>query len=149
MCRFPSGQTESNTIIDSWTNIKFHGFLQATPYMIGQERFCRVLREHLKNSNVEVEFSSELLSSEQRNDDVISIIKTENQTESVESLFVVGADGARGVLSPCFIWLPHIGTATTSLTCSWAYKALYADNWASSSSERAKMTLSWLLETSK
>lgn len=90
-------------IIDVCVNIKFYGFLKVTPYMIGQERFCRVLREHLKNANVGVEFSSEILSSEERNDDVISIIKKGDHTETIESLFVVGADGARGVPSLFYI----------------------------------------------
>lgn len=116
-----------NRLVYLWIDTEFHGCFKAVPYMIGQERFCRVLREHLKKSEVEVEFSSELLSTEQRNDDVITIIKKGDRTESIESLFVVGADGARGASSSCFT-SRHASMATTSLTCSRAYKVLYADN---------------------
>lgn len=65
-------------------------------YFIGQERLCRVLLEHLKRFGVEVEFSSELVSLEQREDHMRASVRKRDVVDVIDVPFVVGADGGRG-----------------------------------------------------
>lgn len=70
------------------------------PYLIGQERFCRVLREHLKKYDVEVEYSSELVALEQFANHVNAKVKKGESVEVFDIPYVVGADGGKGETYP-------------------------------------------------
>lgn len=72
------------------------------PYAIGQERLSRVLRKHLKEYGVEVEYSSELIALEQLADHVSAKVQTGESVEVIDVPFVVGADGGKGELFPDF-----------------------------------------------
>lgn len=69
---------------------------------MGQEVVGRIMREHLKKRGVDVEFSSELISLQDREDYVqVGIKKAGGAIETAEFKYVVGADGARGELLFC------------------------------------------------
>ncbi|KAK0466826.1 FAD binding domain-containing protein [Desarmillaria tabescens] len=72
------------------------------PIMLGQDRHEEILREHLARYGVTVELGTELVSFEQFPDQVVSrIVKTRNgqqYEESVESRWLVGAEGAHSVV---------------------------------------------------
>ncbi len=70
--------------------------------MLGQDRHEEILREHLARYGVTVELGTELVSFEQFPDRVVSrVVKTRDgqQTEeSVESQWLIGAEGAHSVV---------------------------------------------------
>ncbi|KAJ7504265.1 FAD binding domain-containing protein [Mycena galericulata] len=70
-----------------------------SPLCIGQNHLESVLREALRKTSCEVEFGSELVSLAQDADGVDATIINKNGQEEVQRYdFLVGADGARGVV---------------------------------------------------
>lgn len=67
--------------------------------MVGQDRFCHVVTGHLKKWDVNVEFSSELLSFQQHEDYVTATVtKTKDgHSEKAEADYVIGADGGKSM----------------------------------------------------
>lgn len=63
--------------------------------MVGQERFCRLVSEHLKKWDVYIECSSELLSLQQHEDHVTAAIMKDGHSEDIEADYVFGADGGK------------------------------------------------------
>ncbi|PBK69099.1 hypothetical protein ARMSODRAFT_957421 [Armillaria solidipes] len=91
------------------TKVEVLAFMEDTPdrpyinpVMLGQDRHEEILREHLARYGVTVELGTELVSFEQFPDRVVShVVKTRDgqQTEeSVESQWLIGAEGAHSVV---------------------------------------------------
>ncbi|KAK0239286.1 FAD binding domain-containing protein [Armillaria nabsnona] len=91
------------------TKVEVLAFMEATPdrpyinpVMLGQDRHEEILREHLAKYGVTVELGTELVSFEQFPDRVVSrVVKTcdgQQTEESVESQWLVGAEGAHSVV---------------------------------------------------
>lgn len=89
--------------------------------MVGQDMFCRVVMDHLKKWNVEVEFSSELLSFEENEDSIVAIVKKGDHNESIESSFLVGADGGRGTSNSLSLFFSFPSVTSSSLTYNSKY----------------------------
>ncbi|TFY76138.1 hypothetical protein EWM64_g7872 [Hericium alpestre] len=68
------------------------------PWLLGQDAACRILRDHLKEFGVKVELSTELLTIEQGADSVTATIAKEGAEEKVTAKYVIGADGAKGIV---------------------------------------------------
>ncbi|KAK0202449.1 FAD binding domain-containing protein [Desarmillaria ectypa] len=72
------------------------------PIMLGQDRHEEILRKHLARYGVAVELETELVSFEQFPDRVVSrVVKTrdgQHFEESIESKWIVGAEGAHSVV---------------------------------------------------
>ncbi|KAA1479244.1 monooxygenase [Dentipellis sp. KUC8613] len=77
-------------------------FPERRPCILGQDAACSILREHLKAQGVDVELATELVRLEQREDSVDAAIVRRQDGKEVEetvtSKYVLGADGARGVV---------------------------------------------------
>ncbi|PBK99861.1 hypothetical protein ARMGADRAFT_1008343 [Armillaria gallica] len=91
------------------TKVEVLAFMEATPdrpyinpVMLGQDRHEEILREHLARYGVTVELGTELVSFEQLPDRVVSrVVKTrdgQQSEESVESQWLIGAEGAHSVV---------------------------------------------------
>ncbi|PBK99860.1 hypothetical protein ARMGADRAFT_1074700 [Armillaria gallica] len=96
----PGGATKTVEIVSYMEDTPDRPYIN--PIMLGQDRHEEVLREHLARYGVTVELGTELVSFEQFPDRVMSrIIRTRDgqQTEeSVESQWIVGAEGAHSVV---------------------------------------------------
>ncbi|PBK69100.1 hypothetical protein ARMSODRAFT_1004391 [Armillaria solidipes] len=96
----PGGATKTVEIVSYMEDTPDRPYIN--PIMLGQDRHEEVLREHLARYGVTVELGTELVSFEQFPDRVVSrVIKTRDgqQTEeSVESQWIVGAEGAHSVM---------------------------------------------------
>ncbi|KAI0310736.1 FAD binding domain-containing protein [Amylostereum chailletii] len=66
--------------------------------MLGQDRACAILRDHLRTYGVEVELATELLDLEQDESGVTASVGKSGveERESIRVKYVVGADGAKG-----------------------------------------------------
>ncbi|KAI0321902.1 FAD binding domain-containing protein [Amylostereum chailletii] len=66
--------------------------------MLGQDRACAILRDHLRTHGVEVELATELLDLEQDESGVTASVGKAGaeERESIRVKYVVGADGAKG-----------------------------------------------------
>ncbi|TFY73620.1 hypothetical protein EWM64_g10392, partial [Hericium alpestre] len=71
---------------------------EASPRCILWDAACRILRDHLKQFGVEVELSTELLTIEQGADSVTATVAKEGAEEKVTAKYVIGADGAKGIV---------------------------------------------------
>lgn len=96
----PGGATQTVEMISYMENTPDRPYIN--PIMLGQDRHEDVLREHLSRYGVTVELETELVSFEQFPDRVVSrIIKTrdgQHIEETVESQWIIGAEGARSVV---------------------------------------------------
>ncbi|TFY77391.1 hypothetical protein EWM64_g6621 [Hericium alpestre] len=68
------------------------------PWLLGQDAACRILRDHLKKLGVEVELSTDLLNLEQGADSVMATNAKVGAEEKITARYVVGADGAKGIV---------------------------------------------------
>ncbi|TFY57158.1 hypothetical protein EVG20_g8650 [Dentipellis fragilis] len=71
-------------------------------WLLGQDAACRILRDHLKMYGVEVEVATQLVSLDQTDEQVVGrVVKStlgEEIEEEITAKYVVGADGAKGVV---------------------------------------------------
>ncbi|TFY75539.1 hypothetical protein EWM64_g8472 [Hericium alpestre] len=75
---------------------------ERTVWLLGQDAACRILREHLKKYGIEVELSTELLNLQQDAEQVTATVMKrhdgEEAHEQITAKYVVGADGAKGIV---------------------------------------------------
>ncbi|EIM90564.1 uncharacterized protein STEHIDRAFT_90412 [Stereum hirsutum FP-91666 SS1] len=67
-------------------------------HAIGQDRLCRIFAKHASKFNINVEYSSELVSLEEQEGHVTATIRKGDRTETVDAAFVVGADGGKSTV---------------------------------------------------
>lgn len=58
-------------------------------------RYSRIFAKHASKFNINVEYSSELVSLEEQEGHVTATIRKGDRTETVDAAFVVGADGGK------------------------------------------------------
>ncbi|SJL13702.1 uncharacterized protein ARMOST_17150 [Armillaria ostoyae] len=96
----PGGETKTVEVIAHMENTPDRPCIN--PIVIGQDVHEEILRGHLAKYGVEVELGTELVSFEQFHDRVVScVVKTRDGKrfeESIESQWIIGADGAHGIV---------------------------------------------------
>ncbi|EIW82601.1 hypothetical protein CONPUDRAFT_151675 [Coniophora puteana RWD-64-598 SS2] len=92
-------------------------FPYMNPKMIGQSGIEAYLRSHLAKYSCHVEFGTELRSLEQNEDGVVAHIAKNGDQETLETInlqYLIGADGAKGVLRKQ-LGLPLVGNTQEDL----------------------------------
>lgn len=89
--------------VDPSPAIPFH-----VPKMIGQQLLDVILRRHLEKFSCSVEMGTELRSFEQSDEGVTTILTNNGISETFDTKWVIGADGAKGVVRKQ-LGLPFLG----------------------------------------
>ncbi|KIK47456.1 hypothetical protein CY34DRAFT_799419 [Suillus luteus UH-Slu-Lm8-n1] len=89
--------------VDPSPAIPFH-----VPKMIGQQLLDVILRRHLEKFSCSVEMGTELRSFEQSDEGVTAILTNNGMSETFDTKWVIGADGAKGVVRKQ-LGLPFLG----------------------------------------
>ncbi|KAG7445126.1 uncharacterized protein BT62DRAFT_951494 [Guyanagaster necrorhizus] len=96
----PSGEAKIVEVLDFMENTPDRPYIN--PIILGQDRHEAILREHLARSGVAVELETELVSFEQFPDRVVSRVAKARDgqqfEESIESQYIIGAEGAHSVV---------------------------------------------------
>ncbi|KAK0188577.1 FAD binding domain-containing protein [Armillaria mellea] len=96
----PGGETKTVEVMAYMENTPDRPYIN--PIIIGQDIHEEILRGHLTKYGVEVELGTELVSFEQSPDRVVScVVKTRDGDrfeESIESQWIIGAEGAHSVV---------------------------------------------------